>query len=108
VVRALPGNLRDLGGWIAGVDDVDAVVLAAADFQPDAGAIGSAMLEALLFRLGSDPGHRTLIYTGGCWLYGATGDRVATEDSPRSRPLPGCGRSITCSGYWARPMCVAS
>jgi hypothetical protein len=29
---------------------------------------------------------KTLVYTGGCWLYGRTGDRLATEESPLRAP----------------------
>src|SRR5437016_5034036 len=32
-------------------------------------------------------GPARLIYTGGCWLFGATGDELATEETP-FRPLP--------------------
>jgi nucleoside-diphosphate-sugar epimerase len=84
--RALAGDMRDPGGWIADVDGVDAVVLAAAAFEADAAAIERVLLEALLFRLGSAARRKTFVYTGGCWLYGATGDEVATEDSPLQPP----------------------
>jgi nucleoside-diphosphate-sugar epimerase len=76
--RALHGDMRD--------DGVDAAILAAGDFTPDAAAVECALLNALLYRLKSAAAGKTLIYTGGCWLYGATGDRVATEDSPLQPP----------------------
>jgi uncharacterized protein YbjT (DUF2867 family) len=84
--RALAGDMRDPGGWIADVDGVDAVVLAAAAFEADAAAVERVVLETLLFRLGSAARRKTFVYTGGCWLYGATGDEVATEDSPLQPP----------------------
>jgi nucleoside-diphosphate-sugar epimerase len=84
--RALPGDMRDPGAWIAAADRVDAAILAAGDFTPDAAAVECALLKALLYRLKSAAAGKTLIYTGGCWLYGATGDRVATEDSPLQPP----------------------
>jgi nucleoside-diphosphate-sugar epimerase len=84
--RTVLGDMRDPGAWIAAADDVDAVVLAAADFESDAAAVEHALLEALLLRLASPAGRKTLVYTGGCWLYGATGERIATEDSPLQPP----------------------
>jgi hypothetical protein len=78
--------MRDPGAWMAAVDDVEAVILAAGGFTPDAAAVEDALLKALLYRLKSAAPDKTLIYTGGCWLYGATGDRVATEDSPLQPP----------------------
>lgn len=37
--RALPGDMRDPGAWIAAADGVDAAILAAGDFTPDAAAV---------------------------------------------------------------------
>jgi nucleoside-diphosphate-sugar epimerase len=46
--------------------------------------IESQLLDALLPCLAASGQKRKFIYTGGCWLFGATGDRVATEASPFS------------------------
>ena len=69
-------------------ESVDAVIQVAADFATDAEAIGRNLISALLRRLelrnaGPIP---TYVYTGGCWLYGNTGDQVATEESPFEAP----------------------
>src|SRR6266571_1847502 len=44
-------------------------------------------LDGLLAHLAAQPQKARFIYTGGCWLFGATGDAVATEETP-FRPLP--------------------
>ena len=51
------------------------------------GAIDARLLDALLPALAAQPKKPRFIYTGGCWLFGATGDEVATEETPL-RPLP--------------------
>lgn len=84
--QALSGDIRAPDAWIAAVDRVDAVVQVAGDFAPDAGSVERALIEALLPPLARSDGRRTFIYTGGCWLYGPTGDAIATEDSPFNTP----------------------
>ena len=93
------GKLRDCGAtpiagditspepWILRLPDVDAVVHAACNFSPAMGTIDRRLLGALLPALAAQPKRTRLIYTGGCWLFGATGDTLATEQSP-FRPLP--------------------
>ena len=84
--RPVTGDMRDPTTWISAVDDVDAVVQTASDFTTDSGAITRRLFNALLPRLAGSGAGRTLLFTGGCWLYGATGDHVATEDSPLRAP----------------------
>jgi nucleoside-diphosphate-sugar epimerase len=50
-------------------------------------AIDGRLLDVLLPSLAAQPEKPRFIYTGGCWLFGATGGDVATEESP-FRPLP--------------------
>jgi hypothetical protein len=50
------------------------------------GAIDRHLLDVLLPALGAQRNKVRFITTGGCWLYGATGDSVATEVTP-FRPL---------------------
>lgn len=80
--QAPAGDIRAPRTWIAAVECVDAVVQVAGDFAPDAASVERAVMDAMLPRLAQGRGHRTFIYTGGCWLYGPTGDQIATEDSP--------------------------
>jgi nucleoside-diphosphate-sugar epimerase len=49
--------------------------------------IDRRLLDVLLPALAAQPKKPRLLYTGGCWLFGATGDDVATEETP-FRPLP--------------------
>lgn len=86
----LLGDLRAPGEWVGKLPPVDAVIHAAADFGDDMGPVETALLDALLPVLGAMPKRPRFVYTGGCWLFGATGDRVATEDSPFN-PLPAFG-----------------
>lgn len=84
---ALPGDVRMPGPWLPVVDRVDGVIHAATDFGADMAAMDRLLLDALLPRLSANARNQALLYTGGCWLYGATGDIVATELS-RFDPLP--------------------
>jgi nucleoside-diphosphate-sugar epimerase len=62
-------------------------VHAACDVGTDMGAIDRRLLDVLLPALASQPSRPRFIYTGGCWLFGATGDEIGTEATP-FRPLP--------------------
>lgn len=86
---ALPfaGDITRPEPWTAQLPALDAVIHAACDFDTDMGAIDRRLLGVLLPALGAKTRRARFIYTGGCWLFGATGDRVATEDSPFD-PLP--------------------
>src|SRR3974390_975271 len=82
------GDIRWPDEWANVVESVDAVVQVVGDFTADADSIGRNLISTILRRLearrsGPAPAY---IYTGGCWLYGATGDCVATEDSPLNAP----------------------
>ena len=78
----LPGDACSPGTWLPAVDRVDGVIHAATDFSSDMAALDRALLDALLPRLSANARGQLLLYTGGCWLYGATGGQVATELHP--------------------------
>ncbi len=86
----LRGDLRRPADWAGIVRDVDAVIHVAVTFTDDMGAVDRDLIDALIDAAppaeGSAPAIRFL-YTGGCWLYGATGDAVATEENPFN-PIP--------------------
>jgi nucleoside-diphosphate-sugar epimerase len=86
---ALPvhGNIGSLERWVSGLPPVDAVIHAAGDFAPAMAEIDRLLLDRLLPALAAQPRKPRFIYTGGCWLFGASGDEVATEQTP-FRPLP--------------------
>jgi nucleoside-diphosphate-sugar epimerase len=64
-----------------------AVVHAACDFNTDMGAIDRRLLDTLLPVLAAQREKPRFLYTGGCWLFGETGDQLATEETPFD-PLP--------------------
>jgi nucleoside-diphosphate-sugar epimerase len=83
----LPGDIRSPEKWIGSLPHLDAMIHAACDFSTAMGEIDRRLLDMLLPALAAQPNKPRFIYTGGCWLFGATGDDVATEEAP-FRPLP--------------------
>ena len=83
----IAGDITYPQAWVSHLPHVDAVIHAACDFGSEMDAIDRRLLDVLLPALASQPKRTRLIYTGGCWLFGATGDTIATEQSP-FRPLP--------------------
>ena len=77
-----PGDIGSPERWIGSLPHFDAMIHAAA-----MGEIDRHLLDVLLPALAAQPKKPRFIYTGGCWLFGATGDEVATEQAP-FRPLP--------------------
>ena len=75
------GDLRNPTAWAAEAVGHDAVIHAAAIFGDDMGAIDDRVVSALIEAAKGARHKPRLIYTGGCWLYGETGDAVATEES---------------------------
>ena len=83
----LPGDIASPERWIGSLPQIDAMIHAASEFSAAMGEIDRRLLDVLLPALGARPNNPRFIYTGGCWLFGATGDEVATEQTP-FRPLP--------------------
>jgi nucleoside-diphosphate-sugar epimerase len=81
------GDIEMPAQWAGRLPVVDAVIHAACDFSTGMGAIDRRLLDLLLPALAEQPKKPRFIYTGGCWLFGATGDDVATEETPFC-PLP--------------------
>jgi nucleoside-diphosphate-sugar epimerase len=77
----LPGDIVSPEAWTGRLPQLDAVVHMACDFDSDMGAIDRRLLDHLLPALGAQTNKPRFIYTGGCWLFGATGDGVATEET---------------------------
>ena len=84
---SMTGDISSSETWVTRLPHVDAVVHMACDFASDMGAIERRLLDALLPALAAQPAKVRLIYTGGCWLFGATGDAIATERT-ELHPLP--------------------
>ena len=76
-LRASPvrGLLERPGHWWRSGHSWDALIHLGTPFGPDAAAVDAAFLDAITTR----PRPIHLLYTGGTWLYGETGDRPATE-----------------------------
>ena len=85
--QVLPGDIRAPQAWSHAIRQVDAVIHLAVTFSADMGEVDRGLVEALTEE--ALKGSRTIrfLYTGSCWLYGETGERVASEDSPFN-PLP--------------------
>jgi len=77
----IEGDIRNPSQWIDVCDVVDGVVHAAAVWGSEMGDVDRQLVNAVLHRLQSGDANRAFLYTGGCWLYGETGDTVATETS---------------------------
>ena len=82
----VPGDLRRPQAWAALAAMQDAVIQLATDFEQDMGAVDAMAMQALAEAASRRIAPLRLIYTGGCWLYGETGDRVAQETSLK-RPI---------------------
>lgn len=73
------GDLRDPGPWAHLLSEMDAVIQTACTFTDDMAAVDAGVVEALVAAGRSRAVPLRVLYTGGCWLYGATGDRVAAD-----------------------------
>ncbi len=85
--HTLRGDLLRPGDWTSAVRRVDAVIHVAATFDDDMEVVDRALVTALIDAAGAPERPIRFIHTGGCWLYGATGDAVATEATPFN-PIP--------------------
>jgi len=83
----LMGNIRKPAEWSAVVDHVDAIVQVATTFTDDMGDVDRLLLKELGLKAKRNSRNLRFIYTGGCWLYGETGDKVADETTP-FQPIP--------------------
>jgi nucleoside-diphosphate-sugar epimerase len=83
----IPGDIAAPEPWATQLPHLDAVIHAACDFSTAMGAIDARLLDVLLPALAAQPNKPRFIYTGGGWLFGATGDDIATEQTPFC-PLP--------------------
>ena len=85
--QPLPGDIGEPGRWLPALPALHAVVHMACDFASAMAEIERRLLDALLPYLARSSGRSKFIYTGGCWLYGATHGKLVTETAP-FQPLP--------------------
>ncbi len=81
------GDLRRPSSWRVALAQVDVVIQLAANFDQDMAAVDAAAITAIQQEARSRLTPLRVLYTGGCWLYGETGDQAACESSPK-RPIP--------------------
>src|SRR6478752_1584734 len=80
------GDIATPERWRQALPPLDAVIHLACDFDSTMADVDRRLLDRLLPHLAAQPNQARFIYTGGCWLFGATGDDVANEQAP-FRPL---------------------
>lgn len=85
--QPLRGDLTRPDKWVREAVTFDAVIHVASTFDDDMGQIDDALISALIRESANANKQLRLLYTGGCWLYGETGDVVATE-ATMFDPLP--------------------
>lgn len=78
----VPGDILIPARWLSELPPVDGVIQMAATFDQNDEAADAVLLDALLPHLGAASSRAKFLYTGGCWLFGATGGRVANEQTP--------------------------
>jgi nucleoside-diphosphate-sugar epimerase len=78
------GNIETPENWVPALPAVDGVIHMACDFGSPMEEIDRHLLDRLLVRLASQPNTARFLYTGGCWLFGPTGESPATEETPFS------------------------
>jgi nucleoside-diphosphate-sugar epimerase len=83
----IAGNIETPERWIGNLPPLQAVIHLACDFDSAMAEVERRLLDVLLPYLATRPQKPRFIYTGGCWLFGATGNDVATEETPL-HPLP--------------------
>ncbi|CUH87295.1 hopanoid-associated sugar epimerase [Phaeobacter sp. CECT 5382] len=81
------GDLRQPETWRAALAKAEAVIQLASTFDDDMGAVDARALQAIRAEAKNRAQPLRLIYTGGCWLYGETGNLIAHENRPL-RPIP--------------------
>jgi len=83
----IAGDIAAPQSWAAKLPELDGIIHVACDFDADMGGIDRHLLDILLPAFANQAKRPRFIYTGGCWLFGATGDAVATEETAFD-PLP--------------------
>jgi len=83
----IAGDIGTPERWIGALPALEAVIQLAGNSDSAMDEVEGRLFDGLLPHLAAGTKKPRFIYTGGCWLFGATGDDVATEETP-FRPLP--------------------
>ncbi len=87
-VETLRGDIRNPQDWAASaVGSVEVIIHVAATFSDDMGDVDRQLVDTLVSAIAETGRRFRFIYTGGCWLFGETGNAVADETSPFD-PIP--------------------
>ena len=81
-INILKGDIRKPEDWVEKVKDFDAVIQTAITWADDMAEVDQHLIKSIIKVLAACDSQKSLIYTGGCWVYGNTGPMTATEESP--------------------------
>ncbi|WP_019500981.1 SDR family oxidoreductase [Pseudanabaena sp. PCC 6802] len=84
-MRAHRGSITDPNSFMQVASEADAIIHTASTNGPDTPQSDRMTVEAVLAAFAGT--NKTFIYTSGTWIYGNTGDAIATEASPLA-PTP--------------------
>ena len=87
-VAPIRGRKQEPGAWIDSVRAFDTFVHAAVDAKDDVPTSDRTVVEALIEMAGAGAGPRSLIFTSGLWVLGATGEDPADERASTEHPSP--------------------
>ncbi len=77
--NAIVGKMEQPKSWMKAAMKANAIIQLADTYDDDAGMAETALFDALEENLKKRRRKKRIIYTGGCWLYGPTGDEIAVE-----------------------------
>lgn len=84
--QTVRGSLTDTGAWAAQLAGSDALIQLAASFDGQMAQADSHAMDVVMAQAARRYIPLRLLYTGGGWLYGATGNRIARDGAP-FRPI---------------------
>ncbi|MBD3664480.1 NAD-dependent epimerase/dehydratase family protein [Sulfitobacter aestuariivivens] len=79
---ALFGDIGDPNNWMTNAAAADAFIHLASSFDDTMAETEPRLLASLAAHVAGRTTPLRVLYTGGCWLYGQTGNAVARESSP--------------------------
>ena len=90
LLGAIPvkGDIATPKSWISSLKHFDAIIHMACTFGPDMPEIDSQLCAAIVEEPSISSKNKTVIYTGGTWLYPDSKGKPITENTPYA-PLPG-------------------
>jgi len=96
--KPIAGDIAEPNKWHGRVASFDAVIHMACTFESDMPEIDQRLCRALVEKLSIPGKNKTLIYTGGTWLYADSAGKAITENTPFS-PLQGFEWMVVGANY---------